>query len=125
MNAWVWLLTAGAAEVAWSQSIKATAGFIKPLPTLACLALAAAAIYRSPGPCSTPPSGTAYTVFTGIGLTGAVLLGILLSGDPVTIPGSAESPSSWPTLSSCNTYPPSPEHETGVTADFTRRISPG
>ena len=44
VNAWAWLLTAGAAEVAWSQSIKPTEGFTKPLPTVLCLVLAAAAI---------------------------------------------------------------------------------
>jgi quaternary ammonium compound-resistance protein SugE len=31
------------------------------------------------------PVGTAYTVFTGIGAIGAVLLGIVLYGDPVTV----------------------------------------
>jgi quaternary ammonium compound-resistance protein SugE len=31
------------------------------------------------------PVGTAYTIFTGIGAIGAVLLGIVLYGDPVTV----------------------------------------
>ena len=86
VSAWAWLLTAGAAEVAWSQSIKPTAGFTKPLPTVLCLVLAATAIYPLTRAMQHIPPGTAYTVFTGIGSTGAVLLGILLSGDPVTIP---------------------------------------
>lgn len=31
------------------------------------------------------PVGTAYTVFTGIGATGAVVLGVMLYGDPITV----------------------------------------
>ena len=51
-----------------------------------CVVLAAAAIYPLTRAMLHIPVGTAYAVFTGIGSTGAVLLGILLSGDPVTIP---------------------------------------
>jgi quaternary ammonium compound-resistance protein SugE len=86
MTAWAWLLIAGAVEVAWSQSIRPTAGFTKPLPTLLCLALAVAAGYPLTRAMQHIPVGTAYTIFTGIGSTGAVVLGILLFGDPVTIP---------------------------------------
>jgi quaternary ammonium compound-resistance protein SugE len=83
MTAWTWLLTAGAAEVAFSQSIRPTHGFTRPLPTLLCFVLAALAIYPLTRAMERIPVGTAYMVFTGIGATGAVLLGILISGDPV------------------------------------------
>lgn len=86
MTAWAWLLTAGLAEVAFSQSIRPTDGFTRPLPTLLCLVLAAAAIYPLTRAMEHIPVGTAYTVFTGIGATGAVGLGILLAGDPVDGP---------------------------------------
>lgn len=86
MTGWAWLLIAGAAEVAFSQSIRPTEGFTRPLPTLACFVLAALAIYPLTRAMETIPVGTAYTVFTGIGALGAVGLGILLSGDPVTAP---------------------------------------
>jgi quaternary ammonium compound-resistance protein SugE len=84
MSGWAWLLTAGFAEVAFSQSIRPTEGFTRPLPTLLCFGLAALAIYPLTRAMQTIPVGTAYTVFTGIGATGAVVLGIVVSGDPLS-----------------------------------------
>ncbi|MCZ8380224.1 multidrug efflux SMR transporter [Mycobacterium sp. CPCC 205372] len=84
MTAWGWLLTAALAEVAWSQSIKPTEGFTRPFPTLLCLALAVAAVYPLTLAMRDIPVGTAYAVFTGLGATGAVTLGILIYGDPIT-----------------------------------------
>ncbi|MBE1547302.1 quaternary ammonium compound-resistance protein SugE [Mycobacterium sp. OAS707] len=84
MNPWAWLLTAAAAEVAWSQSIKPTDGFTRVLPTLLCFVLGVAAVYPLTRAMQGIPVGTAYTVFTGIGATGAVVLGIVAYGDPVT-----------------------------------------
>ena len=85
MSPWAWLLSAAAAEVAWSQSIKPTDGFTRVLPTLLCFVLGVAAVYPLTRAMEGIPVGTAYAVFTGIGATGAVVLGIVLYGDPVTI----------------------------------------
>lgn len=85
MSPWAWLLTAAAAEVAWSQSIKPTDGFTRILPTLLCFVLGVAAVYPLTRAMQGIPVGTAYTVFTGIGATGAVALGIMWYGDPVTL----------------------------------------
>ena len=82
MTAWAWLLVAAVAEVAWSQSIRPTDGFTRPLPTLLCIALAFAAILPLAQAMRQLPVGTAYAVFTGLGALGAVALGIALSGDP-------------------------------------------
>jgi quaternary ammonium compound-resistance protein SugE len=84
VTGWGWLLTAALAEVAWSQSIKPTEGFTRPLPTLVCFLLAVAAVYPLTLAMRDIPVGTAYAVFTAIGASGAVLLGIVLHGDPVT-----------------------------------------
>jgi quaternary ammonium compound-resistance protein SugE len=81
---WILLVLAGLVEVAWSQSIKPTHNFTRPLPTLACFVLAAIAVYLLSRAMNTLPVGTAYAVFTGIGAIGAIALGILLSHDPVT-----------------------------------------
>jgi quaternary ammonium compound-resistance protein SugE len=83
---WVWLLVAALAEVAWSQSIKPTEGFTRPLPTLVCFLLAVAAVYPLTKAMQGIPVGTAYAVFTGVGATGAVALGVMVYGDPVTVP---------------------------------------
>jgi quaternary ammonium compound-resistance protein SugE len=84
VSPWAWLLSAAAAEVAWSQSIKPTDGFTRVLPTLVCFVLGVAAVYPLTRAMQGIPVGTTYTVFTGIGATGAVVLGIVLYGDPVT-----------------------------------------
>jgi quaternary ammonium compound-resistance protein SugE len=81
---WLWLLLAGAVEVAWSQSIRPTQSFTRPLPTLLCFALAAAAIYPLTLAMREVPVGTAYAVFTGIGAVGAITLGVLVHREPLT-----------------------------------------
>lgn len=80
-GAWWWLLAAGVTEVVWSQSIRPTEGFTRPLPTLLCFVLGASSVYLLSRAMETIAVGVAYTVFTGIGATGAVALGLLVSGD--------------------------------------------
>ncbi|TMR11860.1 multidrug efflux SMR transporter [Nonomuraea turkmeniaca] len=82
---WLILLLAGLVEVAWSQSIKPTHNFTRPVPTLVCLTLMAAAVWLLSQAMNTLPVGTAYAVFTGIGAVGAITLGIVLNDDPVSV----------------------------------------
>jgi quaternary ammonium compound-resistance protein SugE len=81
---WAALIAAGLVEVAWSQSIRPTDGFTRPLPTLVCLALMMGAVYLLSRSMESLPVGTAYAVFTGIGAVGAITLGIVLHKDPVS-----------------------------------------
>ncbi|KAA1425791.1 DMT family transporter [Nocardioides antri] len=81
---WVWLLAAGLVEVAWTQSIKPTEGFTRPVPTLVCFLLGVSSVYLLTRAMDGLPVGTAYCVFTGIGALGAVALGVLWSGDRVS-----------------------------------------
>ncbi|WP_067698570.1 DMT family transporter [Nocardia jejuensis] len=83
--AWLILILAGAVEIAWSQSIKPTEGFTKPLATLVCFALAAVAVYLLSYSMKTLPVGTAYAVFTGIGAVGAIGLGVAVQKDPMSV----------------------------------------
>jgi quaternary ammonium compound-resistance protein SugE len=82
---WLLLLFAGVVEVAWSQSIKPTENFTRPLPTLLCFVLAAAAVYLLSLAMNSLPVGTAYAVFTGIGAIGAIALGVLVYKDPLSL----------------------------------------
>ncbi|MEV0228175.1 multidrug efflux SMR transporter [Nonomuraea sp. NPDC050786] len=82
---WLILALAGLIEVAWSQSIKPTQNFTRPVPTLVCLALMAAAVWLLSQAMNTLPVGTAYAVFTGIGAAGAITLGIVVNDDPVSL----------------------------------------
>lgn len=81
---WVTLIVAGLVEVAWSQSIRPTHNFTRPIPTIACILLGATAVYLVSRAMNTIPVGTAYAVFTGIGATGAIMLGVLNQHDPVS-----------------------------------------
>jgi quaternary ammonium compound-resistance protein SugE len=82
---WLLLVLAGAVEVAWAQSIPPTANFTRPLPTLVCFVLCAAAVYLLSLAMNALPVGTAYAVFTGIGATGAIAVGVLVHRDPLTL----------------------------------------
>ncbi|WP_063060793.1 DMT family transporter [Nocardia sienata] len=81
---WLVLALAGAVEIAWSQSIKPTQNFTRPLPTLLCFGLAAVAVYLLSYAMRTLPVGTAYAVFTGIGALGAIGLGVIVDKDPLS-----------------------------------------
>ncbi|GAA4054992.1 multidrug efflux SMR transporter [Actinomadura miaoliensis] len=81
---WLILVLAGLVEVAWSQSIKPTHNFTRPVPTLVCLTLMAVAVWLLSQAMNTLPVGTAYAVFTGIGAVGAIALGAVLHGDALS-----------------------------------------
>ncbi|WP_026415936.1 DMT family transporter [Actinomadura oligospora] len=80
---WLFLGLAGLVEIAFSQSIRPTENFTRPLPTLVCFLLGAASIFLLSLAMRGLPVGTAYAVFTGIGAVGAITLGIAVQRDPV------------------------------------------
>ncbi|MEV6110184.1 multidrug efflux SMR transporter [Streptomyces sp. NPDC051940] len=82
--AWLTLIAAGIVEVVWAQSIKPTNGFTRPLPTLVCFVLGAAAVYLLSRAMRDLPVGTAYAVFTGIGTVGAISLSVVVQHDPLS-----------------------------------------
>lgn len=82
---WLVLGLAGLVEIAWSQSIKPTQNFTKPVPTLVCFLLAAVAVYLLSYAMQSLPVGTAYAIFTGIGAVGAIALGVLVQKDPLSV----------------------------------------
>jgi quaternary ammonium compound-resistance protein SugE len=79
--AWVLLFIAGLFEVAWAIGLKYTEGFTRPVPT----ALTVAAMVVSMGllgvTARSLPIGTAYAVWTGIGVFGTAVLGVYLFGE--------------------------------------------
>ncbi|MBT3182707.1 MAG: multidrug efflux SMR transporter [Deltaproteobacteria bacterium] len=76
--AWLYLLAAGALEIAWPIGFKYSDGFTKILPTIpTMLALLLSFLLMSLA-AKTLPIGTVYAVWTGIGVLGTTLCGILL-----------------------------------------------
>ena len=84
--AWIYLLLAGLFEVVWAIGLKYSDGFSRLWPTVGTLAAMAASIVLLAMAVKTLPIGTAYAIWTGIGAVGAVALGIVLFGDPATLP---------------------------------------
>lgn len=81
---WVLLVIAGLLEAAWAVGLKQTAGFTKPVPSVLTLLAIAASMYLLGLAARTLPIGTAYAVWVGIGSLGAIILGILILGEPVS-----------------------------------------
>lgn len=79
--AWIYLLIAGLMEVAWAIGLKYTQGFSRPGATVFTVAGMIVSFYFLARALTTLPVGTAYAVWTGIGVVGTALLGILLFGE--------------------------------------------
>jgi quaternary ammonium compound-resistance protein SugE len=83
--AWLILIIAGLFEVGWAVGLKYSDGLTRLWPSLAT----GAALILSMGllaiAMKSLPLGTAYTVWTGIGAIGTVILGIVLFGEPASV----------------------------------------
>jgi quaternary ammonium compound-resistance protein SugE len=81
--AWFLLVIAGLLETGWAIGLKYTEGFTRPIPSLLTILAIAASMFLLAHAARTLPIGTAYAVWVGIGAAGAVILGIVLLGEPV------------------------------------------
>jgi quaternary ammonium compound-resistance protein SugE len=82
--AWLVLFVAGAFEVVWALSMKASMGFTKFWPSATTLVALAVSMWLLTLSLKLLPVGTAYAVWTGIGAVGTALLGIILFNEPAT-----------------------------------------
>lgn len=80
--AWLILVVAGLFETSWAVGLKYSHGFTRLWPSLATVVSMAISLYLLGVALRTLPLGTAYTVWTGIGAVGTVILGIILFGEP-------------------------------------------
>ncbi|MFC7372916.1 quaternary ammonium compound efflux SMR transporter SugE [Fictibacillus iocasae] len=80
--AWFYLFIAGIFEVVWAIGLKYTHGFTKLWPSVITAVGMIISFYFLSQATKVLPIGTAYTIWTGIGAAGAVLLGIILFGEP-------------------------------------------
>lgn len=76
--AWTWLLLAGCCEIAWALALKFTDGFRRPLPSLFTAAAIAASMFFLARAARSLPIGTAYAIWTGIGIVGTAVGGMRL-----------------------------------------------
>ena len=82
---WIYLLAAGIFEIIWATSQKYSAGFTKPIPTTITLITATISFVLLGLAMKHLHLGTAYAIWTGIGIAGTAILGIVLFGEPVTL----------------------------------------
>lgn len=82
--AWVYLLIAGAFEVATTTMYRYTEGLTRITPTVAFFVLGFVSFYCLNRSLATIPIGTAYAVWTGIGAAGTALVGIAFYNEPST-----------------------------------------
>ncbi|WP_207458804.1 quaternary ammonium compound efflux SMR transporter SugE [Azospirillum sp. SYSU D00513] len=79
--AWVYLFIAGLLEIVWAIGLKHTDGFSKLAPTAVTVTAMLASVLLLGLSLKTLPIGTAYAVWSGIGIVGTALTGILLYGE--------------------------------------------
>ncbi len=79
--AWIYLLLAGAFEVAWAIGLKSTQGFTRLWPSVYVLGTGTASVVLLAQATKHLPIGTAYAVWTGIGAIGTATLGMILFGE--------------------------------------------
>jgi quaternary ammonium compound-resistance protein SugE len=82
--AWVLLFVAGLFETGWAIGLKYTEGFTRLVPTLWTAAALVISMVLLSWSVRTLPIGTAYAVWVGIGALGAMILGVVLFGEPLS-----------------------------------------
>lgn len=83
--AWIVLLLAGAFEIVWAASMKASEGFTRPVWAVATMVSAGLSFWLLAFSMRTLPLGTSYAVWTGLGAAGAFVVGILAFKEPLTL----------------------------------------
>jgi len=83
--AWVVLIAAGLFEVGWAVCLKSAKGFTVFWPSVGFAVFTVASVYLLGVALKSLPLGTAYTIWTGIGAVGTVMLGILVFGEPADL----------------------------------------
>lgn len=84
--AWIILFLAGLFEIGWAVGLKYTEHFTRPWPTAATVVAMIASVILLEYAVRSLPLGTAYAIWTGIGAIGTVILGIVLFGEPASLP---------------------------------------
>jgi quaternary ammonium compound-resistance protein SugE len=82
---WLILFIAGVFEAAWAIGLKYTEGFTRFYPSVFTVACMLLSFYFLAQALKTLPIGTGYAVWTGIGILGTTILGILLFNESCDI----------------------------------------
>ncbi|MFD9942858.1 DMT family transporter [Nonomuraea sp. NPDC059023] len=83
--AWIYLLVASVFEVVFALGTNATNGFTELVPSIVTIVAAAGGIFFLSLALKSLDVGVGYTVWTGIGATGTVVLGTLIFGESMNV----------------------------------------
>ena len=78
---WIILFAAGLLEIVWAFSMKQSADFSRPGPTLTTVVAMIASFGLLGIAMRVLPLGAAYTIWTGIGAVGIFVVGVLVLGE--------------------------------------------
>ena len=82
---WILLITAGLFEVVWAFTMKQSEGFTKLGPSVITIITMLISFGLLAMAMRALPLGTAYTIWTGIGVIGAFIVGIVVLGEPANM----------------------------------------
>lgn len=80
--AWVILFLAGLLEITWAVGLKYAKGFEKFWPSVFVVSIGLLSVWLLSIAVKSIPLGTAYAVWTGIGIVGTVVYGIIFFHEP-------------------------------------------
>jgi len=83
--AWLVLIASGVMESVWAIALGKMDGFNKPLPLIVFIAALTLSMTGLGYSMKTIPTGTAYSVWTGIGASLTVIIGIFTKTEPVSV----------------------------------------
>ncbi|QDK45216.1 DMT family transporter [Bdellovibrio sp. HCB185ZH] len=84
-TAWILLVIAGVLEFIWATGLKYSEGFTKLVPSVFTLVTMGISFYLLSLSMRVLPVGVSYTVWTGIGAVGAVIVGTLVFKEPLSL----------------------------------------
>lgn len=83
---WFYLFLAGMLEITWAVAMKKSEGFTILVPSIiTAVGYIASAVFLSIA-LKQLPIGTAYAIWTGMGIIGTTILGVLLFNEKMSLP---------------------------------------
>ncbi|UOF02295.1 DMT family transporter [Bdellovibrio reynosensis] len=84
-TAWIILVVAGILEFIWATGLKYSEGFTKLGPSIFTIVTMGISFYLLSLSMKVLPIGISYTVWTGIGAVGAVIIGTVVFKEPLSL----------------------------------------
>ena len=85
MGGWSFLFVAGIFEIAWAVGLKYTQGFSRLWPSVWVVIAMLLSLYFLNMAIKSIPVGTAYAVWTGIGIAGTSVMGMILFNESTSV----------------------------------------